>query len=108
MSEIDIIREVARQVLMVPTLTGTPDNWLWDRAQRIVRNVEHICRLPELVKQDLAVDRFCLIGAAYFSDTGFARYSDAEDPSSRMVLADVTPTDLLDFSTELIYGILVV
>ena len=102
MSEIDVIREVARQVLMVPTLTGTPDNWLWDRAQRIVRNAEHICRLPELVKQDLAVDRFCLIGAAYFSDTGFARYSDAEDASSRMVLADVTPTDLLDFSTQVV------
>jgi len=102
MSEIDVIREMAQQVLTVPTLAGTTDNWLWDRAQRLVRNVEHICRLPELDEADLAVDRFCLAVSAYFSDAGFARYADPEDTAARFVLADITLDDLLDFSTQIV------
>ncbi len=102
MSEMDIIREMAQQVLTVPTLAGTADNWLWDRAQRLVRNVEHICRLPELTEADLAVDRFCLTAATCFSDAGFARYADPEDTAARLVLADVTLGDLLDFSTQIV------
>jgi len=102
MSEIDVIREMAQQVLTVPTLAGTADNWLWDRAQRLVRNVEHICRLPELAEANLAVDRFCLTAATCFSDAGFARYADPEDTAARLVLADVTLGDLLDFSTQIV------
>jgi hypothetical protein len=102
MPEIDVIREIAQQVLRVPTLTGRTDNWLWDRAQRLVRNIEHICRLPELVETNLAIDRFCLMAAAYFVETGFARYADAEDTSARLVLADVTSDDLRDFSTQVV------
>lgn len=102
MSEIDVIREIAQQVLTVPTLAGTKDNWLWDRAQRLVRNVEHICRLPELSEADLPIDRFCLTAAAYFSDAGFASYADPEDKAARMVLADVTLGDLLDFSAQIV------
>jgi len=102
MSEIDIIREIAQQVMMVPTLAGTTDNWLWDRAQRLVRNVEHICRLPELTEANLPIDRFCLTSAAYFVDCGFARYADVEDTAARLVLADVSPADLRDFSTQVV------
>ena len=102
MSEIDVIREIAQQALTVPTLTGQKDNWLWDRAQRLIRNVEHICRLPELTEANLAVDRLCLIAATYFSDAGFARYADAEDTAARVVLADVSTTDLLDFSAQVV------
>jgi len=104
MSEIDIIRQIAQQVLTVTTLAGTSDNWLWDRAQRLVRNAEHICRLPELTDANLAVDRFCLIAATYFADAGFAHYADAEDTGARLVLADVTPTDLWDFSAQVVSG----
>jgi len=102
MSEIDVIREIARQVMMVPTLAGTTDNWLWDRAQRLVRNVEHICRLPELTEANLPIDRFCLTAATYFSEAGFARYTDAEDTAARLVLADVSGADLRDFSTQIV------
>lgn len=102
MAEIDVIRDIAKQVLSVPTLIGTTDNWLWDRAQRLVRNAEHICRLPELTQASLPVDRFCLTAAAYFSDSGFARYADAQDTSARIVLADVSPSDLQDFSTQVV------
>ena len=88
MSEIDVIREIAKEVLTVPTPAGASDNWLWDKAQRIQRNVEYICRLPELVEANLAIDRFCLIGATYFFDFGFAHYADVQDNSSRTVLAE--------------------
>ena len=79
MSEIDVIRQIAQQSLSVPTLAGIQDNWLWDRTLRILRNVEHICRMPELTDNNTSVDRFCLIAATYFSDAGFAHYADAED-----------------------------
>ena len=102
MSEIDIVREIAERILRVPTLTGKTDTWLWDRAQRLVRNVEHICRLPQIAQSDLAVDRICLISAAYLSDSGFARYADVEDPSARMVLADIGTSELLDFSSQVV------
>jgi hypothetical protein len=102
MAEMDIIREIAQQVLIVPTISGEKDNYLWDKAQRIVRNVEHICRLGEITSKNLSVDRFCLTGAAYFCDSGFARYSDAEDLSARLVLADISASDLVDFSTQIV------
>ncbi|MBC8379628.1 MAG: hypothetical protein H8E62_10680, partial [Planctomycetes bacterium] len=102
MSELDVIRQLAQQVLSVPTLTGIQDNWLWDRTLRILRNVEHICRMPELTEQAMSIDRFCLIAAAYFSDSGFAHFTDAENVSSRLVLADISPTDLCDFSTQIV------
>jgi len=72
MSELDIIRDLAKQVLIIPTLNGFYDSSLWDRAQRLVRNVEHISRLPELGKAGSQTDRFCLITATYFSDAGLA------------------------------------
>lgn len=102
MSELDVIRQIAQQVLNVPTLTGIQDNWLWDRTLRILRNVEHICRIPELVDQAMSIDRFCLIAATYFADSGFAHFTDAEDVSARLVLADISQTDLCDFSTQVV------
>lgn len=102
MSEMDVIRQIAQQALTVPTLAGVRDNWLWDRTLRILRNVEHICRMPELTDKNTAVDRFCLIAATYFADAGFAHYADAEDMSARLVLADISQTDLRDFSTQVV------
>lgn len=102
MPEIDVIREIAKGVLVIPTLSGQTDSWLWDRAQRLLRNVEHICRLPELMETGLAVDRFCLASAAYFVEAGFARYADSGDTFARVVLADVSESDLLDFSSQVV------
>jgi len=102
MSELDVIRQMAQQVLNVPTLTGMQDHWLWDRTLRILRNVEHICRMPELADKAMAIDRFCLIAAGYFADSGFAHFTDAEDVSARLVLADISPSDLCDFSTQVV------
>jgi hypothetical protein len=102
MSEMDVIRQIAEETMKVPTLAGVNDNWLWDRTLRILRNVEHICRMPELAERNSPTDRFCLIAAAYFADAGFARWADAEDTSSRLVLSDVSQTDLRDFSTQIV------
>jgi len=102
MSEIDVIRQIAQQSLSVPTLTATQDNWLWDRTLRILRNVEHLCRTPELTDGNVPIDRFCLIAATYFADAGFAHYADAGDMSARLVLADISQTDLRDFSTQVV------
>jgi hypothetical protein len=102
MSEMDVIRQIAEEVMKIPTLAGVNDNWLWDRTMRILRNAEHICRMPELAEHSVPTDRFCLIAAAYFADAGFARWADAEDTSSRLVLSDVSQTDLRDFSTQIV------
>jgi hypothetical protein len=102
MSELDVIRQLAQQALTIPTLTGNNDNWLWDRTLRVLRTVEHICRLPELANQALTIDRFCLISAAYFADSGFAHYTDVENVSARLVLADISLADLCDFSTQVV------
>jgi len=72
MSELDIVRDLVKQVLIIPILNGFYDSSLWDRAQRLVRNAEHICRLPELGKAASQIDWFCLITATYFSDAGLA------------------------------------
>jgi hypothetical protein len=58
--------------------------------------------MPELLDKSVPVDRFCLIAATYFADAGFARWADAEDTSSRLVLSDVSQTDLRDFSTQIV------
>ena len=102
MSKIDVVRQIAREVLTSRALGHETDNWLWDRTQRILRNVEHICRLPELVEADVPIDRFSLCAATCFADSGFTHYADSEDTSSRLLLADVNPTDLRDFSTQVV------
>ena len=102
MSDMDMIRQIAREVLMRSAPGGDEDNWLWDRTQRILRNVEHICRLGELVEADVPVDRFCLVVATCFADSGFTRYAEAEDVSSCLVLADVNSADLREFSTQIV------
>lgn len=102
MPKIDVIRQIAREVLTSPSLGEETDNWLWDRTQRILRSVEHICRLPELVEADVPIDRFCLSAATCFADSGFTQYADSEDTTRRLLLADVNPTDLRDFSTQVV------
>ncbi|MCK5172836.1 MAG: hypothetical protein KAR47_05560, partial [Planctomycetes bacterium] len=102
MPEIDLVRETAQQTLKVSTVTGADDNWLWDRTERVVRNVEHICKLPEIAEANLAIERFCLLCAAYFSDSGFIHYADSEDVTARVALADLNATDLRDFSAQVV------
>ena len=102
MSEIDVISQIAQQALTVPTSTSIADSWLWDRARRLLRNVECICRLPELAEANVPIDRLALIGATYFSDAGFTCYDNAQSSRSKVVLAEVNLADLQVFSTRIV------
>jgi len=102
MAELDIVRDLAKEVLTIPTLRVGLDNYLWDRAQRLVCNVEHICQLPELGKAGLQIDRFCLIAATYFSDAGLAHFLRAKEAAAKLAISDANDNDLLDFCTQIV------
>ena len=92
MSQMDTVKQIAQNALSVATLTGTKDNWLWDRTQRVLKNVEHICSLPELTEKNLPIDKFCLTAAACFFESGLTHSADAEADgirnSSTQIVAD--------------------
>jgi len=74
MSDLDIVRDLAREVLTISKPNCKGDSFLWDRTERLVRNVEYICGLPEVAKDRLQIDHFALIAATYFSESGVARH----------------------------------
>lgn len=98
MAGIGVIQEMAEQALAVPTVKGTPDRYLIDRARRVLRHCGSIARLNDV--QRFQIDQECLNIAALFRDAGFARYANEEDRATRMVLADLTDEDLRDFSAQ--------
>ncbi|MBN1845253.1 MAG: hypothetical protein JW810_06185 [Sedimentisphaerales bacterium] len=100
MTEFGLIKEAAEQVLSIPTLRGTPDRYLIDRAFRILRHCGSIAQLNEV--RCFQIDHECLNIAALFRDAGFARYANQEDRMARMVLADLTDADMRDFSAQLV------
>lgn len=102
MSELEIVKELAKQALTIPSAMGNVDGSLWDGAQRLVRSVERICRLPELADLGVQIDRFCLISAAYFSNAGLVRYLEVKEGGGRLELFDSNGDELLDFSTQVV------
>jgi hypothetical protein len=100
MTEYNVIKEIAEQLLVVPTLKGTPDRYLIDRAYRILRHCGNIAQLNEV--RCFQIDHDCLNVASLFRDAGFARYASQEDRVARMVLADLTDADMRDFSAQLV------
>jgi len=100
MSELEIVRDLARQTLTVATVGGEFDNSLWDRAERLVRNTEYICRLPEFAGTALQVDRFCLKGGAYFCEAGLARRIEQAKGAVRFVAREAENKDLLELSAQ--------
>ena len=101
MADLNIVKEIAEQVLAIPTIKGTPDRYLIDRAYRILRHCGSIAQLGET--QRFQIDHECLNVAALFRDAGFAKYASQEDRVARLVLADLTDEDLRDFSTQVIH-----
>lgn len=102
MPEFETIREIARQALTASSPSGNEDNWLWDRTLRILRNVEIICRLPELARQAISIDRYCLIAAAYFSETGTVQGSAAPGGWVPSNPADGNRIDLCNLSAKVV------
>ena len=101
MSDLSVIKEIAEQVLSIPTLKGTLDRYLIDRAWRVLRHCGSIAQLNEV--RCFQVDNECLTVAALFRDAGFACYANQEDKALRMVLADLTDEDLRDFSAQVVH-----
>jgi len=101
MADLNLIKEIAEQVLAIPTIKGLPDRYLIDRAHRVLRHCGGIARLNEV--QCFHVDHECLNIAALLRDAGFARYANQEDLVARMVLADLTDEDMRDFSSQVVH-----
>jgi hypothetical protein len=72
MTEIEIIKGLAKEVLTASKDSVGLGSFLWERTQRLARNVEHICDLSEITQSGIEVDRYCLLCATCFSETGFA------------------------------------
>ncbi len=100
MAELVVVKEIAEQVLTVPTIKGTPDRYLIDRAYRVLRHCGNIAQLSEVKR--FQVDHECLNISALLRDSGFARYASEEDNVARMVLADLTDEDMRDFSAQVV------
>ncbi|TFG47547.1 MAG: hypothetical protein E4H40_06260 [Candidatus Brocadiia bacterium] len=102
MSELDVVKNLAKRALLVNTLTGSDDAFLWDRSQRLVRNVEHICQLPEVQGTGTQPNQFCLIIAAYFCDAGLARYLGRAGSGSIFVNGNRNGESLLESSAAIV------
>lgn len=102
MSELDTVHQIAQKTMTFPALLGGRDDWLWDRTLRILRNIEHICRLPELAEQAISIDRFCLVVAAYFADSGLAHFVKNQKSPKQWPLADVTNAQVCNVSTQIV------
>ena len=77
MTEFNVIKEMAEQLLVVPTLKGTPDRYLIDRAYRILRHCGNIAQLNEV--RCFQIDHDCLNVASIFRDAGFVPMLRASD-----------------------------
>ncbi|MCK5473706.1 MAG: hypothetical protein KAI59_06700 [Planctomycetes bacterium] len=102
MSELDIVRDLAKQALTISTTSGDTDDFFWDSAQRLVHNVRHICLLPDLSSHKANIDRFALYTAAYFCDAGIARSFNPENIKSKSIAASFNTEDLLDICTQIV------
>jgi len=100
MSELNVVRDLARESLVIPAPAGDRDLFLWDRTQRLVRNVQHISRLPELSNRNIQIDRFCLLAATYFSDTGLAERLRTQGTGGKAVAWYNNGNGLLELSAQ--------
>jgi len=98
--DLDFVRGTARQALVMSA--GNFDGPFWDRGQRLVRNVEYICQLPELAAAGLQIDRFCLLSAAYFNYVSLAHYQKAENIEGKSVVENTDTAKLLEISYRIV------
>lgn len=100
MSELDAVRGLAKEALIISTPMSDYDDSLWDRNKRLVRNVELICQLPELDSSGLQINRFCLMAATYFIDAGLA--DSLRSGKSKSATYNTNSMELLLLSTKIV------
>lgn len=96
------IGQLAEEVLTFPDLSGRTDRWLWERACRIARYTEAICKLPEIQNKGESIDLFCLLSAAYFSDAGLKLYIKARKISFTLAALELRGRELRNFSIQIL------
>ena len=104
MSELDRVKNIAKEVLIISASVNTIDYFFWDRGQRLVHNTELICNLPELADYGFQIDYFCLYSAAYFCYAGLARQFGAEKTGAKPAFpaTNGNGNNMLDSSTEIV------
>lgn len=100
MAELEVVRNLAKEALVISTPMSDHDDSLWDRNKRLVRNVELICRLPELERAGLQINRFCLMAATYFIDAGLAGC--LSSGKAKPANCNTNSRDLLLLSTKIV------
>jgi hypothetical protein len=101
-SSLETIKKLAKETLTISIGVNNSDSTLWDRAQRLVCNVEYIVRLPEVAKSGMQIDRFCLTSATYFSDAGLARNLESKKHVGTFYGSGSNGDDLLHDCTEIV------
>lgn len=102
MSELGVVHKIASEILTTPDSSGGHNDWVWDRTARILRNIEHICRLPELAEQAISIDRFCLITAAYFADSGLTHFARNQKNVAKWPSSDIKNVTFCSISTQIV------
>ena len=102
MSDLKLISSIAKQSLTIFTSAAEPDTCLWDRTERLVRNVKLICQMPEISKSGVQIDHLCLTVAAYFNYAGLACHLRTENKTARMAISKISGNGelLVEYSAE--------
>jgi hypothetical protein len=102
---LDRIKEIAKNALMLPASWCERDNFLWERSQRLVNNVNLIASLQEVIDKQTDFDRLSLTSAAYFNEAGLASFLKSEKNAPLQVIPSfsVAGNDhLIYLSTEVV------
>lgn len=102
MSEFETIRTVAKETLAIPNSGLSADYSLWDCSQRLVRNVEYICHIPEIKKTNLEIDKSSLIIATYFCQAGLAHQYKNKNSASKSHVIPANISNTLEFCSVII------
>lgn len=106
MSELKRIKQLARHELEKAGSVVGLGGFFWDRAQRLSRNVEQICRLPEVCGFASQLDTFSLLTAVYFSDIGLALHIRDTHTNGTLPDFDLNNGEFADASIQAIENIL--
>jgi hypothetical protein len=102
MSEFETIRTVAKKTLAIPNSGQSSDYSLWDHSQRLVRNVEYICQLPEIKNSSLDIDKSSLIIATYFCQAGLAHQYKNKNSASKSRTISANTGNTLELCSAII------
>ncbi|MDD5459495.1 MAG: hypothetical protein PHF37_08905 [Phycisphaerae bacterium] len=75
MSDIESVKLLARQLMMVNSQEFPAALFVWERTERILQNVEFICGIDRISKEKGQIDRFCLDAAVCFCEIGTVRHT---------------------------------